>query len=61
MGSAWRTGSLLSGVVAGALAVAYVTGPDGLVNTLLVLGGVVALPAWLLLTRRALRDGPKTR
>ncbi|MGZ4150534.1 MAG: hypothetical protein ACXVQJ_10865, partial [Actinomycetota bacterium] len=52
VGTTWRTTSLVTGVVTGALAVAYVTGPDGLVNALLVLGAVVVLPAWLVLTGR---------
>jgi hypothetical protein len=53
-GTTWRTTTLVAGVVTGTLAVVYVTGPDGLVNALLVLSAVVVLPAWLVLTSRTL-------
>jgi hypothetical protein len=59
-GRAWRTTSLVVAVVTGALAAAYVTGPDGLVETLLVVGAVVLLPVWLVLTGRALGPGAST-
>jgi hypothetical protein len=54
--SGWRSASFVLATVLAALAASYVTGPDALVNGLLVIGGIVMVPAWLLLTARFVRE-----
>lgn len=55
---AWSRFTALVGLVLLATAAAYAARDFDLVDLLLVVGGVLLLPAWLLWTGRLLRDGP---
>jgi hypothetical protein len=55
--TAWRRATVGLGLILAVVAVAYITGPDGFVDGGLVLGGVIAMPVWLVWTGRTL-DGP---
>jgi len=52
----WRRATAAVGLLFAVIAVAYATGPDGFVDGALVLGGLVAMPIWLVWTGRTLED-----
>ena len=53
----WRRMTIALGAVCALLAVAYITGPDALVDGALVFGGLAVVPIWLVWTGGTL-DGP---